>query len=103
MARYFNEYLIFGGYPRIVIEAEHDKKVSYLMDIYNSYVKKDIKDIMRIDNITAFNNLLCHHRLRMDPPTTGLRTHPVFFLFTLKALFFSVLALLFSGSMWVHS
>ncbi|MEK6577513.1 MAG: ATP-binding protein, partial [Nitrospirota bacterium] len=58
MARYFNEYLIFGGYPRIVIEAGHDKKVSYLMDIYTSYVKKDIKDIMRIDNVTAFNNLL---------------------------------------------
>lgn len=58
MARYFNEYLIFGGYPRIVIEAEHNKKVSYLMDIYNSYVKKDIKDIMRVDNVTAFNNLL---------------------------------------------
>jgi predicted AAA+ superfamily ATPase len=58
MARYFNEYLIFGGYPRIVLEAGHDKKVSYLMDIYSSYIKKDIKDIMRIDNITAFNNLL---------------------------------------------
>lgn len=58
MARYFNEYLIFGGYPRIVIEAGHDKKVAYLMDIYTSYVKKDIKDIMRIDNVTAFNNLL---------------------------------------------
>lgn len=57
-ARHFNEYLIFGGYPRVALEPVHDKKLSYLIEIYNSYVKKDIKDLMRIDNITAFNNLL---------------------------------------------
>lgn len=58
LARYFQEYLVFGGYPKVALEAEHDKKTAYLTDIYNSYVKKDIKDIMRVDNITAFNNLL---------------------------------------------
>jgi predicted AAA+ superfamily ATPase len=57
-AGHFNEYLIFGGYPRVALEPVHDKKLSYLIEIYNSYVKKDIKDLMRIDNITAFNNLL---------------------------------------------
>jgi predicted AAA+ superfamily ATPase len=57
-AKQYNEYLIFGGYPRIALEPVHDKKLSYLIEIYNSYVKKDIKDLMRIDNITAFNNLL---------------------------------------------
>jgi predicted AAA+ superfamily ATPase len=58
MARYFNEYLIFGGYPRVALEKENEKRITYLMDIYNSYVKKDIKDIMRVDNVTAFNNLI---------------------------------------------
>ncbi len=58
MSGYFSEYLVFGGYPFMVMEPEHTKKVTYLLDIYNSYVKKDIKDIMRIDNITAFNNLI---------------------------------------------
>lgn len=28
------------------------------MDIFNSYVRKDIKDLMRIDNIAAFNKLI---------------------------------------------
>ncbi len=58
LARYFTEYIIFGGYPRVAMERDYDKKTAYLIDIYNSYVKKDIKDIMRVDNIMAFNNLI---------------------------------------------
>lgn len=58
LSRYFNEYAVFGGYPAVAMEFVHNKKVAYLIDIYNSYVKKDIKDIYRVDNITAFNNLL---------------------------------------------
>lgn len=58
LSRAFKEYLVFGGYPRVALEKEIEKKISYLTDIYNSYVKKDIKDIMRVDNVTAFNNLL---------------------------------------------
>ncbi len=58
MSRYFGEYIVFGGYPKVALETETEKKLTYLTEIYNSYVKKDIKDIMRVDNITAFNNLL---------------------------------------------
>ena len=58
LERHFNEYLVFGGYPRVALEAEREKKMAYLTDIYQSYVKKDIKDIMRVDNVAAFNNLL---------------------------------------------
>lgn len=58
LMRYFREYIIFGGYPKVALESEHDRKVTYLNEIYNSYVKKDIKDIMRVDNVSAFNNLL---------------------------------------------
>ena len=58
LTRHFNEYLIYGGYPGAVLETDYTAKAIYLIDIYNSYVKKDIKDIMRIDNITGFNNLL---------------------------------------------
>ncbi len=58
LAGYFKEYVIFGSYPKVALESDREKKTAYLMDIYNSYIKKDIKDIMRIDNITAFNNLI---------------------------------------------
>lgn len=58
LSGYFREYLTYGGYPGVVCEPVFEKKIMYLSDIYNSYVKKDIKDLMRVDNITAFNNLL---------------------------------------------
>ena len=58
LARFFNEYVVFGGYPMVAMEADYEKKATFLTDIYNSYIKKDIKDLMRIDNITAFNNLI---------------------------------------------
>ena len=50
--------MIYGGYPRIALEKDHSKKGAYLQDIYNSYVRKDIKDIIRIDNVSAFNRLI---------------------------------------------
>ena len=56
--RLFEEFTIYGGYPRTVLEPGYEKKVVYLTEKYNTYVKKDIKDLMRIDNVTAFNNLL---------------------------------------------
>ena len=56
--RYFDEFAIFGGYPRVALEIDYEKKISYLTDIYNSYVRKDVKDLLRIDNITAFNRLI---------------------------------------------
>ena len=58
LTRHFNEYLLYGGYPRIVLEINYEKKVRYLTDLYTSYVKKDIKDIMRVDNLNAFNQLI---------------------------------------------
>ena len=54
----YEEYVIYGGYPRITLEKDHSKKEAYLQDIYNSYVRKDIKDIIRIDNVSAFNRLI---------------------------------------------
>lgn len=58
LQRLFGEYIVYGGYPMVAMESDYGKKAAFLMDIYNSYIKKDIKDLMRIDNITAFNNLI---------------------------------------------
>jgi hypothetical protein len=55
---HFYDYLSFGAYPGVVLEPEQERKIAYLMDIYNSYVRKDIKDLMRVDNVAAFNNLI---------------------------------------------
>ncbi len=52
------EYLLFGGHPKIANFKERDLKIEELKDIYNSYIRRDIKDIGKIENITAYNYLV---------------------------------------------
>lgn len=52
------EYIRFGGYPQIVLENSEEKKKVYLAQIINTYVRKDIRDIGNIKNISTFNRLL---------------------------------------------
>lgn len=58
LSDYFIEYTIYGGYPRVVLEKNYSKKILILQEIHNTYIRKDIKDLMRIDNITGFNTLI---------------------------------------------
>src|SRR3989344_3705773 len=53
-----NEFLIFGGYPKVVLENNKERKILSLKDIFDSYVKKDIKGFLRMENIVAYNRLL---------------------------------------------
>ena len=52
------EYLLFGGHPKITELKSRDLKIEELKDIYNSYIKKDVKDIGKIENAGAYNNLI---------------------------------------------
>lgn len=52
------EYIKFGGYPKIVLEKSEEKKQTYLSQIINTYIRKDIRDIGNIRNISSFNKLL---------------------------------------------
>ena len=52
------EYIKFGGYPKIVLENSEEKKQAYLSQIINTYVRKDIRDIGNIRNIDSFNKLI---------------------------------------------
>lgn len=52
------EYIRFGGYPQIVLENSEEKKKTYLSQIINTYIKKDIRDIGNIRDIDSFNKLL---------------------------------------------
>lgn len=40
--KYFNEYLTFGGYPRIVMEKSIEKKKILLRNLFITYIEKDI-------------------------------------------------------------
>ncbi len=52
------EYVNFGGYPEIVLTENIDKKAMKLEEIVNTYIKKDITDFLRVENISGFNNLV---------------------------------------------
>ena len=52
------EYIKFGGYPKIVLENSEEKKKVYLFQLIDTYVRKDIRDFGNIRNITSFNKLL---------------------------------------------
>lgn len=55
----FNEYLKYGGLPAItLIKDNNDLVLSYLNDIYNSIVKKDIIDRNNIKDTVLLENII---------------------------------------------
>lgn len=57
MAGLFNEYIIFGGYPAVVLEPSIKIKEKLLQQIIDTYVKKDISELGNIKEIDKFNKL----------------------------------------------
>ena len=55
----FNEYLKYGGLPAITLIKDNDELVlSYLNDIYNTIVKKDIIDRNNIKDTALLENII---------------------------------------------
>jgi len=45
---YFNEFCIFGGYPRVILAKDNEEKKIVLKNIYNTYFLKEIKEILNL-------------------------------------------------------
>jgi len=58
IARQFREFTVFGGYPEVSLIKDFEKKTAKLREIYTSYIQKDIKDLMNIENAAGFNKLV---------------------------------------------
>jgi uncharacterized protein len=54
----FKEYILYGGYPKIVLTPEKELKEKYLLQIIDTYIKKDIRDLAEIRDIDKFNKLI---------------------------------------------
>jgi predicted AAA+ superfamily ATPase len=52
------EYMLYGGYPQVVLSEKKDKKLSLLNDIVSSYILKDVKYLFKIEKIDQFNHLV---------------------------------------------
>ncbi len=54
----FEEFIIFGAYPRVALISEIKDRKYYLKELIQTYIKKDIRDIGKIRDIMKFNNFL---------------------------------------------
>ncbi|HBI97149.1 TPA: ATPase [Candidatus Falkowbacteria bacterium] len=55
---FLNEYLNFGGYPRVILEKAETEKIKIINEIFRSYIEKDIAVLLNIDRADAFGTLI---------------------------------------------
>ncbi len=56
--RYLEEFLMFGGYPEVVLTGEIETKKMILGSIFDLYIEKDIMAFSGIENISAFKKII---------------------------------------------
>lgn len=54
----FEEYLWFGGFPRVVLTNKEVEKTVLLKDVLYSYIERDVKNISGFKKITELENLI---------------------------------------------
>jgi predicted AAA+ superfamily ATPase len=55
---YFREYLEFGGFPKVVLEKNHDNKRGRLEEIFKSYFEKDVKTLADFQDRSKLRDLI---------------------------------------------
>lgn len=55
---YLKEYLVFGGYPEVVLTNTHEKKVDVLKSIFDLYVKKELVGYLKFRKIVGVKKLI---------------------------------------------
>ena len=53
----FEEYIIYGGYPKVVLARSREEKLEELREIFETYELKDVNVLFDVANISAFRNL----------------------------------------------
>lgn len=53
-----DEYLTFGGYPKVVLSQTTEEKNIAISDIYKSFIEKDIQALLRVEKSDVFLDLL---------------------------------------------
>jgi predicted AAA+ superfamily ATPase len=54
----FREYLMYGGYPRVILADTHQEKLATINEIFRSYLEKDIVYLLRVGKSDSFSNLV---------------------------------------------
>lgn len=51
-------FINYGGYPRVALEENEERKKQLLKEIYSSYIEKDIIGLLRIKNFSGYAKLM---------------------------------------------
>ncbi len=54
----WEEYALFGGYPKVVLTQDKRQKIEILEDIYASFLEKDIKILLKDEQILNLKKIL---------------------------------------------
>lgn len=55
---FLEEYMMYGGYPRVVLASTAQEKRAVIEDIYTSYIERDIRNLLDVAKPEAFTNLV---------------------------------------------
>ena len=58
LSNIMNHYLVYGGYPAVALAKDPKIKIQLLEELMTSYLEKDIKEFLKVENEIAFRNLL---------------------------------------------
>jgi len=58
LKRYLDEYIEFGGYPKVVLTESYDEKKILLKDLYETMVLKDVAHSFFIEDIASIQKLI---------------------------------------------
>lgn len=54
----FEQFVIFGGYPKPSLKENKSIRTELLAEIRDAYARRDVADILKIENVAGFNRLL---------------------------------------------
>ena len=54
----YEAYLTYGGLPGLLHAADAPSKIRLLNELLSTYIQKDVKSLIKEENIRAFNNLI---------------------------------------------
>jgi len=58
ISKYYYEYVIYGGYPRVAIADGKEEKITVLKNIYNIYLLREIRDILQLSTELELQKLI---------------------------------------------
>lgn len=56
--KHLEEYILYGGYPRVVLARTFEEKKKVLEGIFNTYLLREIKEILELSNDYKLMNLI---------------------------------------------